>query len=89
MNISISLATEQEYQRISFARELIKTNLDILNTYINNKDSKQSIDEYLSQILDNYSIEEIVEQMQNLELWLDNIMNVVKHMDSLTCIDPL
>ena len=89
MNISISLASEQEYQKISFARELIKTNLDILNTYINNKDSKQSIDEYLCQILDNYSIEQIVEQMQNLEIWLNNILNVVKYMDSSTSVDTV
>jgi len=89
MNISISLASEQEYQKISFARELIKTNLDILNTYINNKNSKQSIDEYLCQILDNYSIEQIVEQMQNLEIWLNNILNVVKYMDSSTSVDTV
>lgn len=82
MNISVSLATEQEYDRINFARRLIKTNLEILNQYIDNPESNQSIDEYLSEIFDTYSLEEIVCQMQNLEVWLDNILNVFKYFDS-------
>lgn len=82
MNISVSLATEQEYDRINFARQLIKTNLEILNQYINNPESNQSIDEYLSEIFDTYSLEEIVSQMQNLEVWLDNILNVFKYFDA-------
>lgn len=82
MNISVSLATEQEYDRINFARQLIKTNLEILNQYINDPKSNQSIDEYLSKIFDTYSLEEIVSQMQNLEVWLDNILNVFKYFDA-------
>jgi len=82
MNISVSLATEQEYDKINFARQLIKTNLEILNQYIDDPKSNQSIDEYLSEIFDTYSLEEILSQMQNLEVWLDNILNVFKYFDS-------
>jgi hypothetical protein len=82
MNISVSLATKQEYDRIVFARNLIKTNLEILSNYIQDPSTNDSIKEYLSNILDNYSFEDILSQMQNLEVWLDNIITVIKYFDS-------